>query len=314
MSKQNVTRPLFRYQTCGLVVLSCIALPHLSQMHQDQQPDVVIVEDTLPQKLEQVHSMGETWQVSSTQVMLNLPGLLHILVDGAERLVFMRCAELSDEAVAAMLFGSAWLILLMRRDQFPIRASAVLRDDKALLFCGRSLAGKSTIAAVMHQAGYPMIGDDLSLLTLDHQGRLLVLPDGARPRLWPDAIAGLELSAFVGELVRPDLTKRMLHLPPSLHAKNAPIPVGAIFVLEQQRFGEPPHLAEISLIDRIQFMRALTPRPEMIEPLRKVASYLEFSARAARSVVWRRLRIAPNLGRDAGTMLSQSLDMMAYKP
>lgn len=316
MTERNATGSVWRYQTCGLLVESCIALPHLTHITHDTPPDIIIDEGACPQNLEQAHAGGETWQVSATKAILKFPGLLEVLIDGTDRMVFKRVAELTDDAVAALLFGSAWLLLLMRRGDAVVRASVVLNDGKALLFCGRTLTGKSTIAAAMHQTGYPMIGDDLAVLFFDDKRRLMVLPDGARPRLWPGAIAGLELGAYVGKPIRPGLTKRMLHLSPALPAKDVPVAVSEIFVLEQPQPGEAPHLADIALIDRIQFMRALVPRPELIEPLGLVANYLEFSARAAGAVVWRRLRLTPgpDAAREACALLEPNLAISVAQP
>ena len=71
--------------------------------------------------------------------------------------------------------------LLVARDRFPLHASAVRRDGGAVLFCGASGVGKSTLAYVSHRAGIDVLADDAVRVQLC--GGFRLWGDGGRPRV-----------------------------------------------------------------------------------------------------------------------------------
>ena len=74
-----------------------------------------------------------------------------------------------------------------------LHASAVRVGGKAVLFCGTSGAGKSTIAAALAQRGYPLITDDVCAIAAEGAAPL-VYPDGRQLKLWAHAIERLDLA------------------------------------------------------------------------------------------------------------------------
>lgn len=100
-----------------------------------------------------------------------------------------------------------------------IHAGVVLHEGRALLFPGASRAGKSTLTAALVRAGATYVSDDVAVLGLDGQARLLT--------------RALTLRAdMAGAFHRPDTPG-----PSVLHAGSAP--VGAVLSLAY-RHGAPP--------------------------------------------------------------------------
>jgi hypothetical protein len=80
--------------------------------------------------------------------------------------------------------------LLRERALWPVHASGVYAGDASVLLVGPSGSGKSTTAALLVQAGYPLLADDLVLLRNETDG-LRVLPYPAPVRLCGPALEWL---------------------------------------------------------------------------------------------------------------------------
>lgn len=76
-----------------------------------------------------------------------------------------------------------------QRGLLSLHASAIDTGEACMAFCGNSGTGKSTLAAALAQAGYPLLCDDL----------VVVHPDAGGPVVWP-------------AVMRPKLTRRSLDL------------------------------------------------------------------------------------------------------
>ena len=89
------------------------------------------------------------------------------------------------------LYGTVFAYLLQSRGYLVLHGSAVLVNNKAVIFSGDSGAGKSTIAAAMVARGYPLITDDVVALCYNEAGDLVVVPGPQRVKLWDDALIKL---------------------------------------------------------------------------------------------------------------------------
>jgi hypothetical protein len=106
-------------------------------------------------------------------------------------------------------------LLLAERGDLALHAAVLARDGRAVVFCGASMRGKSTLAAELAGRGFELLGDDSAVLSLDGDDGLLVWPGPSGSRLRPP-----------GERVLRDL----------VHAANgrdktAPVPLAAVVEL-----------------------------------------------------------------------------------
>ena len=106
-------------------------------------------------------------------------------------------------------------LLLAERADLALHAAVLARDGRAVVFCGASMHGKSTLAAELAGRGFDLLGDDSAVLSLDGDDGLLVWPGPCGSRLRPP-----------GERVLRDL----------VHADNgrdrtAPVPLAAVVEL-----------------------------------------------------------------------------------
>ena len=74
------------------------------------------------------------------------------------------------------LAGTVWAALLLQRGIVPFHASAVEFEAGAVLFLGRSGAGKSSLLGALLKRGRAMLADDVAGVVLDAGGRPVALP------------------------------------------------------------------------------------------------------------------------------------------
>lgn len=220
------------YYMAGLSISSEIALPGLLAQGDDGGPsEISIRRDKVDSALNSKRIVGPTWQMSGDQFLLRIPNVARFLVTGGSTVAFETENDTPVEDVAIFLVGTVLGILLHQRGHIALHASAVQVDGKAVLFCGRSRAGKSTMAAALSQRGYPLVTDNLCVVATA-AGTPMALPDGGRLRLWAQAIESLDLGTRRSAPVRTHIEKYYVE-PPS--AACEALPLGAIYVLRETR-------------------------------------------------------------------------------
>jgi hypothetical protein len=81
--------------------------------------------------------------------------------------------------------GIAFSLWLELRGMPALHASAVVVEDRVVAFLSTNKGGKSSLAATLMQAGYPLVTDDI--LPLEQYGeKFLGRPGYPQMRMWPD--------------------------------------------------------------------------------------------------------------------------------
>jgi hypothetical protein len=91
------------------------------------------------------------------------------------------------ESTALYLLGPVLGLVLRYRGMVCLHASAVVMDDRAIVFAGPEEAGKSTTAAALAQRGFPILSDDVVPLA-ERNGAFFALPGSPQLRLWPESV------------------------------------------------------------------------------------------------------------------------------
>jgi hypothetical protein len=123
--------------------------------------------------------------------------------------------------------------LLYLRGITCLHASAIVVRGKALVFVGASEAGKSTTAGAFAKLGFSVITDDIAALS-ERDGVFLVQPGAPRILLWPPSVEAIWGSADALPLVVPNWEKRYLDLCATGLFQETPVPLGAVYVLEER--------------------------------------------------------------------------------
>ena len=97
---------------------------------------------------------------------------------------------LTDVDAADYLLGSVLAFVLRLRGTVPLHASAVVIDDRAVLFAGPPGAGKSSTAAAFALLGCPVLSDDIVVIA-EQGGVMMAHPSHAHLSVWPDSARAL---------------------------------------------------------------------------------------------------------------------------
>ncbi|HEX6039027.1 hypothetical protein [Longimicrobium sp.] len=148
-------------------------------------------------------------------------------------------APLTLEDAATYLLGSLFGFVLRLRGIPALHASAVALGDRTVAICGPAGAGKSTTAAAFAARGRPVLADDVVALREGADG-LCVQPAYPHLRLWPDVLPALG----TGDLppLTPNWDKRFRDLAAAGAFHDAPLPLGAVYVLGGREEDDAPRL------------------------------------------------------------------------
>ena len=152
--------------------------------------------------------------------------------DGTE-IQWRRLPRLTDQTFRGYLLSQVLSFSLLARGVEPLHGSAVAVDGRVIGFLGDCGLGKSTLTAAMVHAGYPLVTDDL--LVLSHRtGRVWVEPGVPSIKLDPRLGRRLLGVRRVGPRVAPGATKAILSVPPASSVQE-PLPLHALYVLSRGR-------------------------------------------------------------------------------
>ena len=174
----------------------------------------------------------------------SLPGHYHLeyadgtqfILDnsGAQIWTIWPAKSLTLEDTATYLLGPIMGFVLLLRGFISLHGCAVTIDDRAVAIVGPAGSGKSTIAAAFAEDGYPILAEDVVMLS-DHRDTFLVQPAYPAIRLWPDSVAALYGTAATLPKLTPTWDKRYLDLTQDKYEfQPHPLPLAAIYLLAER--------------------------------------------------------------------------------
>ena len=167
--------------------------------------------------------------------MLDIPGVARFAIT-PDTIRIHRAPGAGDRDVRLFLLGSAMGIALHQRGILPLHANAIAIDGSAVAFMGPSGAGKSTLAAWFHDRGFPVLADDVCVITAEPGGTPLAYPGLPRLRLWEDALeaSGRSTSDHPPSFHAEGDERRKYDVAiPSADTAREPMPLAGLFVLRE---------------------------------------------------------------------------------
>src|SRR5437867_2210878 len=102
--------------------------------------------------------------------------------------------ETAAAVVREFVRGPVAAVCLRQRGLLVLHGSAVKLYGRAVVFCGASGWGKSTLAGALHQRGHPLLADDYAAIRVGvRRASLHVSATGLK--LWPDSARALGFEA-----------------------------------------------------------------------------------------------------------------------
>jgi len=259
------------YEACGLQIASSMPLRAFvtTQRTTPASPVIRFYQDDVPAALcGAAQSGGPNWECNENQFLLRVPGIAKFLIENGATIRFQPEPGVSLDDVSAFLVGSALGILIHQRGQIILHASSVLVNGKAVLFCGASGKGKSTLAAALDKRGFPVVTDDFCVL--DPTLPPSVFPDGRYLRLWQQSLDGLDMEDADYLPVRRKINK--YYVSPE-NVVSDPVPLGPIYILRETKPPFTSGIAALNLTEAATAIRQQAYRPFLIQRMAKQDAY-----------------------------------------
>jgi hypothetical protein len=261
-----------RYQVYGLLLSSEMALPELMSAAETQPKRRADLRVRLARRGEVLPSpshwlmswtlpTGELWLSIAKDAwgyLLRFPELADFAVDPDGReIVCLPVPEIPPHTMRHLLLDQVLPLVLTIRGRRALHATAVLTPAGVCAFAGPTGTGKSTLAASLLLAGYPVLGDDCLVLE-ERDGQILATPAYPGLRLREDTLTALWNDSDHWCSVAHYTSKRRL-VPDGHHAYGytQTFPVARIYSLvrpaEAGGKGSPvaPHVQRLSPRDRL---------------------------------------------------------------
>ncbi|MEA5593405.1 serine/threonine protein kinase [Rivularia sp. UHCC 0363] len=295
-----------QYQIYGITLSSNQPLPILTPASTTTTTDIKVhlTEGNLSNSDKRVHTKGwyQKPKVDGIYYCLSLGGIkekldVEIAPDGKQ--IWINWVNLPIAEVTAMLIGCIIGTALRLQGKICLHSSVIKVDNCAIAIIGAKGAGKSTTAAALAKQGYPILADDIAVLT-DCGDSFLVQPGYPRLRLWKSAVNQLYGDEKELSRVFSQTDKHFLELNQDKVSAwgfhNQPLPLAAIYVLgERQQSASAPSIETI--IPQMGVMQLITHRyPQSLQLERDMfLRELAILGRLAEIVPMRHLHRGDNL-------------------
>jgi hypothetical protein len=239
------TEQRFAYRAYGLTIHSWLPLPELFPAPADSTPDLVFSRVEPAAIPSAWRTFGAHFDDPLHEVALSYgDGGSFVVRAGREIAVVVEPGR-DEAAIRLNLLGVALAVAQHQRGRLVLHGSAILVNGKVLVFLGGGGGGKSTLAASLHAAGFPLIADDLAALEFV-AGVALVQPAFPQQKLWPDTISALGADPLALPPVTASATKRNRRLDGPFATRA--LPLDRLYVLAD---GAKPALAPLSGSDAL---------------------------------------------------------------
>ena len=156
----------------------------------------------------------------------------------------------TPEDVATYFLGPVLGLVLYLRGVTCLHASAIAREGVALVFVGPAEAGKSTLAAAYARRCYRVLTDDI-LVLVRNEHSIVAIPGVPRIGLWPQSVKQLWGSGDALPKQVATWEKRYFDLDGHGLFQDAPLPVGAVYLLAERKPNVAPRIGPLMGTDAL---------------------------------------------------------------
>ena len=220
----------YAYYAYGMRIQSDFSISAFEPAPQTAEVDVHILEGELPRLSRDPGEHSVDIIPTDEGIFVHWYHYGVFLISEGKRIVIDPYGDPDLTTLKLPLIGCALGLLLHQRGYFTLHASAVQMGSKAIVFMGDKGAGKSTMAGAMHQAGYPLVVDDVLAVDLSTENQVMTLPGFPQIKLWPESVTALGKDLEDLPLLHPNLEKRAMRA--RTMEKPQMLPVAGFFVLD----------------------------------------------------------------------------------
>jgi hypothetical protein len=231
---ERVTEDRFAF---GLRFRSELELPELAPFDADGEPDVTIRLGAVPAELPGSTPVGRLAHTLPGDFLMDVPSVARFRVLAGREIIADLAPGATPAEVRAYLVGTVAGAAIYQRGMLPLHANSVRCGDQAFAFTGSTGSGKSTLAAYFLDRGYPVLADDVTVVSPRENGPAVAWPGVRRIKLCADAFAAFGRDT-AGLERAPGGAREKFVLPNPRMESREPAAFTRLYVLGRAREGE----------------------------------------------------------------------------
>ena len=224
---------VYYYKSYGKIIKSEIEISEfiVNDYVIDDNVDIVVKQGSMPEKIKKqrdeeniarFYDGNEIWFYIKNVGTYYIKDAKTILVEPEEGYIF--------NDLKAFLIWRSMAACLLQKDIVTIHGSAVIINEKAVIFTGRSGSGKSTLTAAFRKDTYKFLSDELCVLSIDEDQYPIVNPGYPQQRLAKNTLEGLGFNC--NDFIISKESNQMYSVPANNDFVNTPIKLAAIIEIE----------------------------------------------------------------------------------
>lgn len=273
-----------RYRAYGLNILSDIEMPHW--LPGESPWDVRIQWGAVPFDLPDSSCVRNLFWGREDTCLLNHPDVGRMLIESGKTITLALAAEGAAGSLATLIASTGMAALAYQRGEMCLHASAVAKDDRAVLFMGFSGAGKSTLASAMVERGHALLSDDITVIHERANGSFEAIGSFPSIRLHRDSFETLSSASHSFAVIDPLDEKYRIR--PRREFALQPVEIARICLLQTGSV-PAPKWEPIKGIERVTLIQQNLFRPRVARTIGDRQRLLEMSAAMAQTIEMRRI-------------------------
>jgi len=231
-----------RFAAYGLVIQSEIYL--LGSKRTNREPNVYI-------KLGQPKKP----EVNGGSVLFGtMANVGTFLITEGREIIVEPAADVSPGLLRSALLASAMAVVLRQRGLLVLHGSCVSMQGQAIAFLGHGGQGKSTLASALHNAGHPILTDDILAVQLSDDG-IFIIPSFPLVKLWPEAASLTGKTNTRSDEIKPNWEKRIHEIDSDF--VTTPLPLSKLYILDKApTHSITPLTGQAAFVELIRYSRA----------------------------------------------------------
>jgi len=210
------------------------------------------------------------FKLNQNEFSMTVEGVGSFYASGGNYISLVVNPKATNANIELYLNGSTYGAILHQRKIMPIHGSCFVHNNKGIMLCGESGAGKSSLTAAFVIAGNEFLTDDVTPI-LFSDGLPFILPLSDRIKLWEDSLNQLKLEK--GDLAQINQDYQKFYLPVDSKITE-PYPLHLIFIIEKHEHTDVK-FQELQGIERFTALRNEIYRWEYLEGMKESeAKYL----------------------------------------
>ena len=176
-----------------------------------------------------INPMGRNnwYEVSENTVLIKLNKIANYLIEGGNS-IKVQALTVDFELVLLYLMSTAFFILLRQRGLLVVHGASIVLNNKCVLIAAAAGTGKSTLAAAFLNAGYFILGDDISAIQFSKE-QAIVYPAYPYIKLCEDVLPFFSYNKAQLQSLAHKVNKYYVSIEASFYSK--PLPLSQIFLL-----------------------------------------------------------------------------------